>query len=213
MDAILTAKALETTIGIAHAIVNRIINPPPKRLYKDLICDDMISIGLAVGYYNNFLDLVSKTMVYSGGLTVYTSTADDKPATDVPGVKYAEENIKMEIIIPKRLDGEAFEACRKEFQQYQKGFFYSEANKRHYGINYGVVKTESGSYLRIIDLARPVMASKPFYEQIMRVATEEDERWPKTQVAEIAAFKKTLQVLQQRHYGTLVNKLTFNDIG
>ena len=39
------------------------------------------------------------------------------------------------------------------------------------------------------------------------------DKWEKTQVAEIAAFKKTLDVLLNRSYGTLPNKLNYMDIG
>ena len=45
------------------------------------------------------------------------------------------------------------------------------------------------------------------------VATEAADKWEKTQVAEIAAFKKTLDVLLNRSYGTLPNKLNYMDIG
>lgn len=75
------------------------------------------------------------------------------------------------------------------------------------------METSRDPILRIVDYARPVIAAKPFYEQVLMVATEAADTWEKTQVAEIAAFKKTLDILLNRSYGTLPNKLNYMDIG
>jgi hypothetical protein len=67
--------------------------------------------------------------------------------------------------------------------------------------------------LTIIDLARPIMSAKYYYENIVKLDTgdDTDEKWLKTQVAEITAFKETLRGLQKRGYGVLVNKLDFRE--
>jgi hypothetical protein len=209
----ITTATIEVVVGYAHSIFNRFIKPPEKRQYPDLLNDNLVSIGLATGYFFNFIDMTAKTMQYAGALDIFTSTADRKPDLTKPAVRYLKDNIKVEIIIPKRLDGNNFAACEKEFSQYKSGFFYSEANGRYYGINYATMETNKDTILRIVDYARPVTASKPFYEQILMVATEADDKWENTQVAEIAAFKKTLDVLLNRSYGTLPNKLNYMDIG
>jgi hypothetical protein len=209
----LSASAIETVINIAGSILDRFIKPPKKRQYPELIRDDLVSIGLATGYFFNFLDMTAKTIQYSGGLDIYSSTVDNKPDLNNQSTRFLKDNIKVEIIMPKRLHSDNFAACEKEFTQYKRGFFYSEANGRYYGINYAIMETNKDSVLRIIDYARPVIAAKPFYEQILMVATEAADKWEQTQVAEIAAFKKTLDILLNRSYGTLPNKLNYMDIG
>jgi hypothetical protein len=208
----LTASTIETVINIAGSILDRFIKPPKKRKYPELISDELVSIGLATGYFFNFLDMTAKTIQYSGGLDIYSSTIDNKPNKS-QSTHFSTDNIKVEIIMPKRLHADNFTACEKEFTQYKRGFFYSEANLRYYGINYAIMETNKDLVLRIVDYARPVIAAKPFYEQILMVATEDEEKWEKTQVAEIAAFKKTLEVLLNRSFGTLANRLNYIDIG
>ena len=200
-------------INIAGSILDRFIKPPKKRQFPELISDDLVSIGLATGYFFNFLDMTAKTIQYTGGLDIYSSTADNKPDLKGQSKRFLKDNIKVEIIMPKRLHGDNFAACEKEFAQYKKGFFYSEANRRYYGINYAIMETNKYSILRIIDYARPVIAAKPFYEQILMISTENDEKWERTQIAEIEVFKKTLYILLNRTYVTLQNKLSYMDIG
>jgi hypothetical protein len=209
----LTAASIETVINIAGSILDRFFKPPEKRQYAELLRDDLVSIGLATGYFFNFLDMTAKTIQYTGGLDIYSSTVNNQPDLKNQSTRFLKDNIKVEIIMPKRLHSDCFAACEKEFTQYKRGFFYSEAHGRYYGINYAVMETNKDSVLRIIDYARPVIAAKPFYEQILMVATEAEDKWEKTQVAEIAAFKKTLDILLNRSYGTLPNKLNYMDIG
>ena len=158
----LSVAAIETVVGFAHAIFNRFIKPAEKRQYPELINDNLVSIGLATGYFFNFLDMTAKTMQYTGGLDIYPSTADGKPDRTKPAVRYLKDNIKVEIIIPKRLDANNFAACEKEFAQYKIGYFYSEANSRPYGIRYATMETNKDTILRIVDYARPVAASNRF---------------------------------------------------
>ncbi len=209
----LTAATIETLVKIAGSIFDRFVKPPKKRQFPELISDDLVSIGLATGYFFNFIDMTAKTMQYAGGLNIYSTNADNKPDTEKEAEYYSKDNIRVEIIMPQRLHANNFAACEQEFTQYKRGFFYSEANGRYYGINYATMETRNNKMLRIIDYARPVTAAKPFYEQILMVATEAEDKWEKTQVAEIAAFKKTLDVLLNRAYGTLPNKLNYMDIG
>jgi hypothetical protein len=86
-------------------------------------------------------------------------------------------------------------------------------NKRFYGINYALNEMPAKTELTIIDLARPIMSAKQYYENIVKLDTgnDADEKWLKTQVAEITAFKETLRGLQKRGYGVLVNKLDFRE--
>jgi hypothetical protein len=167
---------------------------------------DVIAIGLAVGYFYNFLDPVS-TLIESDQFVIYSSK-DDKT-----GRKFAADDIRVQIIIPNRLDVATFKRCEDEFKTPYNGLIYLARNKRYYGINYVLNELPSKVELTIIDLARPIMSAKYYYENIVKLDTSDDtdEKWLKTQVAEITAFKETLRGLQKRGYGVLVNKLDFRE--
>lgn len=209
----LSAASIESVISIAGSILDRYLKPTTKRQFNDLVRDELVSIGLATGYFFNFLDMTAKTIQYTGSIEVFSSTKDGKRDLETKPMRFLKDNIKVEIIMPKRLQSENFAACEREFELYKKGFFYSQAHGRYYGINYSIMETSRDPILRIVDYARPVIAAKPFYEQVLMVATEAADTWEKTQVAEIAAFKKTLDILLNRSYGTLPNKLNYMDIG
>lgn len=167
---------------------------------------DVIAIGLAVGYFYNFLDPVS-TLIESDQFVIYSSK-DDKT-----GRKFAADDIRVQIIIPTRLDVATFKRCEDEFKTPFNGLIYLARNKRYYGINYVLNELPSKVELTIIDLARPIMSAKYYYENIVKLNTgdDTDEKWLKAQVAEITAFKETLRGLQKRGYGVLVNKLDFRE--
>ncbi|MDB5208182.1 MAG: hypothetical protein JWR72_3257 [Flavisolibacter sp.] len=206
---ILSVAAAETAFEIGITVVKRFFQPAAKKE------QDIISIGLAVGYFYNFLDPVS-SVIQDDEFTLYQPLEKDKAVTlESPYVTYESENINMQIIIPKRLDVEAFKACEDEFKPYTKGFIYLKRNKRFYGINYFTAQIGKNQRLTIVDLARPVMAVKRYYEEILGIKTyvDGDEKWFKSQISEIAAFKESLKNLQKLGYGVLVNKLSFCDVG
>jgi hypothetical protein len=167
---------------------------------------DVVGIGLAVGYFYNFLDPVS-TVIESDQFVIFASQ-DDKV-----GRKFEADDIRVQIIVPNRLDVATFKRCEDEFKTPFKGLIYLARNKRFYGINYALNEMPSKTELTIIDLARPIMSAKQYYENIVKLDTgnDTDEKWLKTQVAEITAFKETLRGLQKRGYGVLVNKLDFRE--
>jgi hypothetical protein len=80
-----------------------------------------------------------------------------------------------------------------------------------YGINYNLVQRGDKPGIIIVDLARPLMSVKRFYEEILHYPTHDDAdvKWIKAQKSEIIAFKETLLQLQNRGYGALVNRLDF----
>ncbi len=166
----------------------------------------LISIGLAVGYYYNFLDPVSG-VIERDELEIYSSPTDASPK------KFQSENVRVQIIIPSRLDVQAFQRCEEEFKATQKGFIFLSQNKRYYGVNYALTELPTKSELTIIDLARPIMSAKRYYEDILKQDTHDDtdEKWLKSQLSEITAFKEAIRRLQKRGYGALVNKLDFRE--
>jgi len=167
---------------------------------------DLVSIGLAVGYYYNFLDPVSG-VIDRDEFSLFTSP------TGGESQKFNSENVRVQIIIPARLEVQAFDRCEAEFKALNKGFVNLSQNKRFYGINYSLTQLPSKTELTIVDLARPVMAVKRYYEDIAKLDTHDEmnEKWLKIQVAEITAFKESLRRLQKRGYGGLVNKLDFRE--
>lgn len=165
-----------------------------------------ISIGLAVGYYYNFLDPVS-SVIERDEFELYSSPTDASPR------KFQSEEVRVEVIIPSRLEVEAFQRCENEFKATNRGFIFLSQNKRYYGVNYTLTELPGKSMLTIVDLARPIMATKRYYEDLLKQDTHDDtdEKWMKSQIAEITAFKETIRRLQKRGYGALVNKLDFRE--
>ncbi len=169
--------------------------------------EDVVSIGLSVGYFYNFLDPVSDK-IHSGDFKIYKSPDDKDP------MSFDSSKIKMVVIVPRKLDVYSFKACEDEFKKYVKGSIYLNRNSRWYGINYGITETAAGKELVIVDLARPLLAVKQYYEQILKRNTAiGDDKWSSSQLTEITAFKESLRKLQELGYGVLVNSLDFREIG
>jgi len=169
--------------------------------------DDFISISLSVGYFYNFLDPVSDK-ISSGDFKIYKNIDDKDP------LSFDTDNIKMNVIVPGKLDAHTYNACEAEFKKYSKGMIFLNRNNRWYGINYGITQTAVGSELLIVDLARPLLVVKHYYEQVLKRDTGKgDAKWLSSQLAEISAFKESLRRLQELGYGVLVDKLDFREIG
>ena len=166
-----------------------------------------MSVVLAVGYYYNFLDPVFGEIA-RGELELFASKADKAPR------RFAPENVSVQIIVPSRLQVDAFLRCEAEYDALHKGQIYLQSNKRFFGINYELKELPAGDQLTIVDLAWPIMSVKRFYEDFLKQDTSDDsnEKWRKRQLAEIAAFKETVRGLQKRGYSGQV-KLDFRDRG
>lgn len=206
---IITAAVTETAIEVGVKVVKRFFLPAEKKE------QDLVSVGLAVGYFYNFLDPVS-SVIQDEDFSLYQPEESHAPVSmESPRTSFESDNINMQVIIPKRLDVEAFKSCEDEFKPYSKGFIYLKKQKRFYGINYYVAQLGKTQRLTIVDLARPAMAIKRYYEEILGMKTyiDGDVKWFKTQVAELAAFKESLKNLQKLGYGVMVNKLSFCEVG
>lgn len=191
----------ETAINIGINVVKKFFESPK------LNDDQLISVGVAVGYFYNFLDPVSR-VIRGDDFQLYKSPDDKEPQT------FQSDQIKLQIVMPQRLDVYAFESCEKEFKTYNKGFIYLKENNRYYGINYCLSQLANQTEITIIDLARPLMSVKRYYEDIMKMdADETDPKWIKIQTAEVTVFRESLIRLQKRGYGALVNKLDFRERG
>ena len=162
--------------------------------------------GLAAGYFFNFLDIISAQL----------KTAEDFILKDQKNVehKYKTADVTIQVILPGKLALPTFENCVKELENSFRGTTFLYQQKRDYGINYRTLEYDGGRGITIVDLARPVMALKQYYEAMDPINTtntantELQHKWEWIQWAEIAAFRKTLEKLMDRGgYGGLRDKL------
>jgi hypothetical protein len=165
---------------------------------------DLISVGLAVGYFYNFLNVISG-VIQNNQVTLY------EKAGDKDGRRFERDTVAVQVILPARLDTGVYE---EEFRKTNKSFILLEGQGRMYGINYNPIQRGDKAGIVIVDLARPLMSVKRFYEEILHYPTHDDVdvKWIKAQKSEIVAFKETLLQLQKRGYGALVNRLAFIEI-
>jgi hypothetical protein len=168
-----------------------------------------ISVGLAVGYYYNFLEPVSGVIDRDEFELLDSPPKGGAPPNEGDARKFRNEDISVNIIIPSRLDMAVYQRCVAEFDATRKGSIYLRQQRRYYGVNY--ILSESPLKLTIVDLARPIMSVLRYYKDILKQDTYNplDERWLKIQIAEIAAFKEAIRRLQND--GSLVNKLDFRE--
>ena len=203
---ILSSTAINIATEVGINAVKRFFQPKEKKDH------DLVSVGLAVGYFYNFLDPVN-TVLINNVFELFDSK-NQKPSPNSQKTSFKMEDVNVEVIIPKRLDVEAKAACENEFKKYDKGSFYLPQNNRFYGINYFTSTVANTQRLTIVDFARPALAAKRYYEEILGIRTfNNDASWLTTQIAELTAFKESLINLQKLGYGVLVNKLHFREIG
>ena len=207
MAFVIAPGTIDAAIAVGINVVNRFFQEKTKKK------EDLVSVGLAVGYFYNFLEPLNNVLA-NEAFKLYKPAGNNNLTVDSPHTSYNIDDVNVEVIIPKRLDVEAKVACENEFKNSDKGFFYLPQNNRFYGINYLASKANNKERLIIVDFARPSLAAKRFYEEILGIRTfNNDEKWMTAQISELAAFKQSLTNLQKLGYGVLVNKLHFRDIG
>src|SRR5438874_1956761 len=119
----------------------------------------LVSPGLAVGYYYNFLDIMSSQLRYGA----FQLRKDSAPGTEQgPDATFDLERTTLQIILPTRLDGESFRSCEAELKESNKGFLFLNGQGRYYGVNYRTINTGGADRVTIIDFARPAMALKRY---------------------------------------------------
>jgi hypothetical protein len=70
---------------------------------------DLISVGLAVGYFYNFLDLISDVIRRD------EVTLREKP-DDKDGRHFDADTVELQVILPARLDVAAYDRCERDFK-------------------------------------------------------------------------------------------------
>lgn len=154
---------------------------------------DLISIGLAVGYYYNFLDPVSSA-IDRDEMELFSAVKGSEPPQFKSEGKFKSEDVRVQIIVPEQLAVSAFQKCEEEFKALCKGFLSLPQNKRYCCVKYSMTKLDSRTELQIVGLARPIMSAKRYYEDIVKLDTHDDlnKQWLKIQAVEIRAFKESL---------------------
>lgn len=201
----ISPDTINAAVAVGVGLVNRLFDR------KDRKKDDLVSVGLAVGYFYNFLEPLENAVAYEA-FKLYMPDDKKDVTKDSPHKMFEIDDVEIHVIVPKRLDVDAFKACESEFKNSDRGFFHHPKNNRFYGINYIAATVRGKERLSIIDYARPAVAAKLFHEKIFGVLPD-DENWASVQYAELAAFKRTLTNLQKLGTGVLVNKMHFKEIG
>ena len=194
----------ETAIKGAIAIGVEVV----KKLFEGKKDDkDLISVGLAVGYFYNFLEVISG-VIDRDEVDLYDEAKDKKQ-------HYNAETVEVQVFLPARLDVSAFRSCEQEFKATKRGYISLKREGQIFGINYTTIQRGEKTGMVIIDLARSLMAVKRFYEEILHYNTngDTDPRWVNARGHEITAFEETLRRLQERGHGALVNRLQFRKLG
>lgn len=164
-----------------------------------------VAIGLAVGYHYSFLVPVAEA-VERGTLTLYSD------AEGGGGRTFPEERVRVQLLVPGALTPECIRRSEEAFAAAHRGWIQLATHKRYYGVNYTLTELPTGAELTFVDLVRPLLAVRRYYEEIVRLATDDrSEKWRRTQAAEIAAFKETLRELRRRGAGAQVGRLDFRE--
>lgn len=171
----------------------------------------LVSISLAVGYYYNFIDPLF-TAFDGDKARLYSTVRDSDPPQFRSKGEISLADVRMQIIIPTRLDDVLFRRCEDDFGACRKGFFYSPPLKRYLGVNYLTRKAGGRRELTIVDLARTLMAVKRYYEDFGKFdIRRQADRWQKIQTAEIAAFRESLRHLLRHGFSRWDGKLDFKE--
>lgn len=168
----------------------------------------LASIGLAVGYYYNFIDPLLASFA-GDKAKLFSMIKDGEPPRFHSKGEFKLANVRMQIIIPSRLDDALFSRCEEDFGSCRKGFFYSPHHRRYLGVNYSIRKSSGRSELTIVDLARTLMAVKRYYQDFRKIDPQKElDAWRKIEAAEITAFKESLRWLLSHRWK---NQLDFKE--
>jgi hypothetical protein len=179
--------------------------------------EHLASTGVAIGYYFNFIEMVYKIIDESDTikLEVYDS---NKSITEIK--EFNSNKVRLEIIIPRSLEGSSFVAAAGIRDQYQKGDILRVGTKRNFGINYSI---QDEATLVIMDMPGPLSAVEKFLRQLPDfrdyidpetgrvIVKNNNELFRKRQSEEIENFINTIKILiEDNRYA--VNKVTFRQL-
>ena len=157
---------------------------------SDLQYSDGIAVGVAIGYFHNFLKPLDDTiaqerllvfsteMVETDLSTVITPAALAAMGPDVAKQisrsktekhsyvdSYDADHFSLSILYPQKLDFQNFGRVNDFFRkETRKGSYYNRPNARPYGINYNLPPDKPDT-IHIYDYARPIEAVWKYYRE------------------------------------------------
>jgi hypothetical protein len=190
---------------------------------------DGIAVGVAIGYFHNFLKPLDDTiandrlLVFATEMVETDITAAIAPAalaamgTDVAKQmsrqkvekhalldSYDADHFFLTILYPQKLENQNFgrvnDYLRKETQ---KGSYFNRPNARPYGINY---KPLNGDAIHIFDYARPIEAVWKYYREDKKLSQADIEN---IQTEEIHLFLAVIRRLMEDNTRHLYSNAEF----
>ena len=195
----------------------------------ELEYSDGIAVGVAIGYFHNFLKPLDDTIANDRLLVFSTEIVETDIAASIPPAtlaamgadvarqmsrqkvekhalvdSYDSDHFYFSIIYPQTLDNQNFnrvnDYLRKETS---KGSYFNRPNARPYGINYRAFKEDS---IHIYDYARPIEAIWKYYREDKKLSQSELEP---IQAEEIQLFLAVIRRLMEDNTRHLFSNAEF----
>ena len=179
--------------------------------------EHMASTGVAIGYYFNFIEMLYKVMDESKTIKLEIYDAN-KGITKTQ--EFDSNKVRMEVILPRSLDGSSFVAAAAVRDAYKKGDIVRVGNKRNFGINYSIHDNNS---LLAVDMPGPLSAVEKYLKTLpdfndtidpdsgKYVVKSDSEAYRKRQIEEINNFITTIKkLIEDNRYA--INKVTFRQL-
>ncbi|PRY20620.1 hypothetical protein CLV58_1572 [Spirosoma oryzae] len=174
------------------------------------------STGVAIGYYYNFIENIYKIIDENPKITleIYNSTTiNEKKEFDC-------DKVRIEILMPRSLEGSSFNQATQTLTQYKKGDIVRNGNKRNYGINFTI---QDDNTLVVVDVPTPLFALEKYLKSLPEfgsyidpktnqlIAKSDSEEYRARQSKEIENFKTTvLNFIENNRYA--INKVHFRHL-
>jgi hypothetical protein len=176
---------------------------------------DGIAVGVAIGYFHNFLQPLDETIANDRLLVFATELLETKTASysaatlaeigeeaakqmslqrmekhELVGT-YDGYHFEISIVYPQELEKQNFGRVNDYlWKETQKGSYFNRPNSRPYGINY----TVDGKTIHIYDYARPIEAVWKYYRDDKKLSQEDIEL---IQAEEIQLFLAVIRRLMK----------------
>jgi hypothetical protein len=207
------------------AYITRLLTPKELRSgATDLKYSDGIAVGVAIGYFHNFLKplddaiaqdrfLVFSSEIVETNLTTFFSS-DTLAAIGEDVAKqmsrhkrekhsllnnYDANQFFFSIIYPQKLDKQNFNRVNDYLgRETKKGTYYNRPNSRDYGVNYKVPE-EKKDFIHIYDYARPIEAVWNYYRDDKKLSQNDIEHIQSEEIQLFLAVIRRLMEDNTRH--------------
>ena len=186
---------------------------------------DGIAVGVAIGYFHNFLkpldaaiaqdrllvftseikkienkDLLTPAIIAAIGEDVARQLSEQKVEKHSLLGSYDADHFNFSIVYPQRLENQNFGRVNDYLRKStQKGSYFNRPNARPYGINYKIAEDNS---IHIYDYARPIEAVWQYYRNDKNLSQDDIEH---IQFEEIQLFLAVIQRLVRDNTRHLFN--------